>query len=250
MPIRILGWLPLGDAHFIMNTEAFRGEFWKAFGGPRRNRPGALPLDNGPDLCPDVQGMLSLRKQRLLNLAFSMLPENEAYFEVGTFQGKSLISAQLGNAPRTVYAADNFAEFAGNDYETLWGNLGRYRLQAQVSFHNGDFRDACTPDFLRVPVGLYFYDGAHDLESQYLGIKRVEPFLADDALIFVDDWRYGPDSRSYAKPGTMQAIQESPHHWQLLYELPARYNGDLALWWNGVGVLRYQRATSCQLAGA
>jgi hypothetical protein len=231
-----------------MNIAAFRAAFWKAFDGANRNRPGTLALDNGPDLCPDVQGMLSLRKQHMLNLAFGLLPEDEAYFEVGTFQGKSLISALTGNAPRTVYAADNFAEFSGNNYETLWGNLGRYGLQDLVRFYNGDFRGACTPDFLRTPVGIYFYDGAHDHESQYLGIKLVEPFLADEALVFVDDWRHGPDSLSYAKPGTLQAMRESACRWQLLYELPARYNGDLALWWNGVGVLRFSRTLSRQEA--
>lgn len=225
-----------------MNTTEFRRAFWDTFGGPKRNRPHCLPVDKAEDLCPDVRGLLSLRKQRLLNLAFGFLAENEAYFEVGTYQGQSLISAQIGNAPRPVYAAEDFSQFPDNEFATLWGNLTRYGMDRQVTLHSGDFRTACNAEFLRVPVGLYFYDGAHDLASQHEGIALVEPFLADEALVLVDDWRHDYDSLSYAKPATLEAMRQSANHWRLLYELPARYNGDLDLWWNGVGVLAFRRA--------
>jgi hypothetical protein len=91
------------------------------------------------------------------------------------------------------------------------------------------------------PIGLYFYDGAHDEDSQYEGIRQAEPLLAGKALVIVDDWRFAEDSRSYAQRGTQRAIAESANEWQLLYELPARFNGDRALWWNGVAVLAFRR---------
>lgn len=235
-----------------MDTNAFRKAFWNHFDGPRRNQPDDALLDADVqiacDLCPDVYGMLSIKKQQLLNLAFSMLPEGEGYLEVGTYMGKSLLSAMLGNPRRPVYAVDNFCEFEENSFPVLKGNLDRYGMFEHVNFCNGDFREVYTPDILRDPIGLYFYDGGHDYESQYLGIKLVEPFLADEALILVDDWRLAPDSGSYAKDGTLQAVAESEQRLKLLYELPARYNGDRGLWWNGVGVLSYKREAALELA--
>lgn len=228
-----------------MDVSSFRRAFWKKFNGPERNRLDLRVLEpeggKALDRCADVQGMLSLRKQELLNLAFSLLPEGEAYLEVGTYMGKSLLSAMLDNSVRAVYAVDNFSEFDGNTFEVLKGNLTRYGMYEQVTFCNADFRSIFYSGMIQQPIGLYFYDGGHDYQSQYDAIKLVEPFLADEALVLVDDWRFGPDSGSYAREGTLNAAAESSNRFRLLYELPARYNGDLAMWWNGVGVLSFQR---------
>lgn len=194
------------------------------------------------DPCFDVEGMLSLKKQQLLNLAFGLLDESEAYFEVGTYRGKSLISAMLGNPLRPVFACDNFSEFEDNTLEILQANLAKYDFAEHVTFYNCDFLEAYTPERLPIPIGFYFYDGAHDFDSQYEAIKRIEPFLANEALVLVDDWRLAEDSGSYAKDGTLKAAAESSAKWELLYELPARFNGDRAMWWNGVGVLSFHRA--------
>ena len=101
---------------------------------------------------------------------------------------------------------------------------------------DSDFRNIMSPKHILHPIGLYFYDGAHDFESQYQAIKLGEPLFSNEALVIVDDWRFAPDSQSYAKEGTLRAVAESNRAWTLLYELPARFNGDQAMWWNGVAV--------------
>ena len=63
------------------------------------------------DSLRDVEGMISVYKQYLLHLAYSLLGPDEAYLEVGTWQGKSLISAMLNNPPRITFACDNFSEW-------------------------------------------------------------------------------------------------------------------------------------------
>jgi predicted O-methyltransferase YrrM len=203
----------------------------------------ALPLVRRLfDPVADVPGMASPKKQRLLGIAFGCLPEDECYLEVGTFQGKSLVSAAHGNPRRAMYACDNFSEFSDlNSPEQLRANLARHGLDDTVTFFDADFRDVLDREHVADPVGLYFYDGAHDEQSQYDGIVRAEPLLADEALVLVDDWRYAEDSHSYAKAGTERAIADSRHDWRVLYELPARRNGDLAMWWNGLGVLSFRR---------
>lgn len=199
------------------------------------------------DSLRDVEGMISVKKQRLLNLAYSHLPPNEAYLELGTWQGKSLISAMRGNLPRPTFACDDFSEWQstkGQDIhprDAFMMNLRRYELDQHVTFYDEPFQKIFTPEKLPLPIGVYFYDAAHDEQNQYLGIKLAEPFLADEALVLVDDWRFAPDSQSYAKAGTERAMAESSHRWKLLYNLPARYNGDRAMWWNGVGVFEFRK---------
>jgi hypothetical protein len=228
-----------------MDVGQFRREFWTRCGGAKRNEPSEAywypEVRNELDLCPDVEGMLSIKKQQLINLGYGKLAEGEAYLEVGTFQGKSLVSAMLGNPPRSTFACDNFSEFDVNSLSITECNLRKYGLRNQVVFYDCDFRKIYDAEHLPEPLGFYFYDGAHDEESQYLGIKLAEPFLADEALVFVDDWRLASDSGSYAEAGTMRAVAESTNTWQLMYELPARMNGDRALWWNGLGVLSFKR---------
>src|SRR6266508_3330671 len=40
---------------------------------------------------------------------------------------------------------------------------------------------------LEAPVGVYFYDGAHGRLPHYLALGVAEPWLADRALVVVDD---------------------------------------------------------------
>lgn len=231
-----------------MNIDAFQRTFAETFSAQDIQEPDFSHWDPivvaSTDLCPDVQGMMSLKKQRLLNKAFALLEPNEAYLEVGTYQGKSLLSAMLHNDRRPVYACDNFSQFDTNSLAITRSNLSRYGLFDSVVFYDCDFLTIYDQKHLPTPLGLYFYDGAHDDQSQYLGIKQVEPFLADEAIVLVDDWRFAPDSQSFARAATLRAATESPHDWALLYELPARFNGDRAGWWNGVGVLAFRRRSA------
>lgn len=245
-----------------MNTTLFAGKFDKAFPARRRNVPDSLFRRNRWvrawfDPCPDVSGMASPRKLRLLHLAVSLLPSDgtECYCEVGTFQGKSLIAALKDNPGRAGVCSDNFSEFEArgpgpNNLSTLLQNLERYGLTSRVTIFSEDFRsvfEKARARHLIPPIGVYFYDGAHDYQSQYDGIRLVEPLLADQAIVIVDDWRHAPDSNSYAEQATLRAIEESDNQWTLDLVLPARSNADRAMWWNGIGILSFQRSADRRL---
>lgn len=203
------------------------------------------------DPCPDVPGMVSPRKLKLLQLAVSLLPSDgsECYLEVGTYQGKSLIGALKTNPGRKGVCCDNFSEFdvaagTSDSLTHLRRNLDRHGLTSRVSIFSEDFRTLfrrSEPENLMPPVGVYFYDGAHDDSSQYEGIRLVEPLLSDTAVVIVDDWRRAADSGSFAEEATRRAMSDSAHHWSIQWVLPARANGDYALWWNGVAVLTFAR---------
>jgi hypothetical protein len=166
---------------------------------------------------------------------------------VGTFQGKSLIAALIGRADVPAVACDNFSLFdapgSPKNLRILEQNLARYELAGRVRFFDCDFRKLLTSwEALQLPrIGVYFYDGAHDEESQFLGIRLVEGLLADRSVVIVDDWRYAADSQSYAEAGTKRAIRASRNEWSIRHVLPARFNGDREQWWNGVGVLSFER---------
>jgi predicted O-methyltransferase YrrM len=199
------------------------------------------------DPCHDVVGMASYRKLMLLRLIASLLPRDgtECYLEVGSYQGKSLIAALRDNPFVPAVACDNFSEFdaSGSNQATLEQNLRRYGVAGQVRCFDMDFRTlmAGWHELALPPVGAYFYDGAHDLASQRDAITLVEPLLAPRALVVVDDWRFARDSASRAEAGTREAIAASASHWTQLRVLPARFNGDRDLWWNGVAVFAFER---------
>lgn len=238
-----------------MDIVHFQNEFENIFPKSSRNKPNPLygfqfrikKLDIDLRLYDPfrkVKGLLSVKKQRLLNLAYRCVNPKEAYLEVGSWMGKSLIAAMHKNAPRPTFACENFSEFNMQPSlvceNKLKENLKLYGCQAPFTFYNENFRHIFTHQKLPIAIGAYFYDAAHDEENQYLGIKLAEPFLADEALVLVDDWRFAGDSQSKAKAGTERAIRESKHHWKLLYDLPARFNGDLAMWWNGIAVYSFR----------
>jgi predicted O-methyltransferase YrrM len=208
-----------------------------------------LKLAPYPDMYCDVKGMASPKKLKLLNAAVAAMPSagEECYLEVGTFQGKSLVAALDGNPGVPAVACDTFILFddptAPKNLPILKDNLSRYGLADRVQFFNSDFQDVFADWQLRSlpPVGVYFYDGAHDEESQYLGIRLAEDLLADNAVVIVDDWRYAEDSQSLAEAGTKRAIEESKHNWTIRHVLQARFNGDRDLWWNGLAVLTFNR---------
>ncbi|MGA7938156.1 MAG: tetratricopeptide repeat protein, partial [Kovacikia sp.] len=140
------------------------------------------------------------------------------------------------------YAVDNFSEFdpAGRNLEKLLQNLEAFHLEEQVLFCNQDF-EAFFADLRQLQtvdrIGVYLYDGAHDYRSQLMGLLLAKPFLADRALIIVDDSNWD---------GVQQAnwdfIAAHPQC-DLLLDLPTPQNGH-PTFWNGLQILSWDRQAS------
>ena len=179
-------WIGYGD----MDTKAFLAALDGAFDG----RPElGVPLDpRYAAVADDVTGFTTPAELAVLNLAARMLPEGEAYLEVGTFKGRSLCGALVDAPHRRYVAVENFMEFGMLGAEArreLVGNLERYAGDRNdVRLLEGDcFKLLARPDAVGEPVGVYFYDGAHTGMAHYLALGVVEPLLADEALVLVDD---------------------------------------------------------------
>jgi hypothetical protein len=227
-----------------MDTRAFADSLPGVFGG---DLEADHPLDRRlKALLDDVEGMASENKLALLNHAASLLPADEAYVEVGSWKGLSIIAAMLGNDDGVFYAIENFTGFwvdGARVPQELQGNLERWRVADRLHVVRADaFRALLSPSWLSRPIGVYFYDGAHDRFAQYLGLGLVQPLLADEALVLVDD-----TSRPNVG-AAIDAFARSHREFELLLDLRAERESD-PRWWNGIRAYAYRRAAEPEGGG-
>lgn len=193
-----------------------------------------------------VQGMTTLNVMQLLNEAVRCMEPNETYCEIGSFRGSTLIGALLDQPDRMAYAVDNFSEFdpSGEGEAILAANLEAFGLSEQVCFCNQDF-EAFFYDLGQLQsddkIGVYLYDGAHDYRSQLMGLLLARPFLADQALILVDDSNW-----SAVQQANWDFIAAHPQC-RLELDLSTPQNGHHTFW-NGLQLLSWdtRRTEPCQ----
>ncbi|NNG41190.1 class I SAM-dependent methyltransferase [Flexivirga sp. ID2601S] len=186
----------------------------------------------------EVTGFTSPNELAVLNLAASLLPDDEAYLEVGTFKGRSLVGATQGNADKTFYAMENFLEFgmAGQEARAeLQDNLRTRAGGATVHLLEGDcFKLMAQPGLIDKPVGIYFYDGEHTVLAHYLALAVAEPLLADEALVLVDDATWPVVQRAHR-----MFLRRHPG-WQIVATWDAAHADD-PRWANGLHALVFRR---------
>jgi protein O-GlcNAc transferase len=174
---------------------------------------------------------------QLLNEAVACLEEDEVYFEVGCYQGSTLIGALLDHSKERAYATDNFSEFdtTGKGPTILRRNLTSFEIAEQVEFSDGDFEDLLSQhSFIREvsgSVGVYFYDAAHDYRSQLMALLLIRPFLAERALLVVDDANWDAVGQA-----TDDFIRVEP---RCRLELRLTADSGHACFWNGLDVLSW-----------
>ncbi|AKU16775.1 class I SAM-dependent methyltransferase [Luteipulveratus mongoliensis] len=204
------------------------------------------PLDSYWDVVKkDVSGYTSSNELAVLNHAAQLMPESEAYLEVGTFKGRSLCGAVRDAADKKFYAMENFMEFgmAGQEARTeLMRNLGVYGADSDVELLEGDcFKLMVQPGAIDRPVGVYFYDGEHTLLSHYLALAVVEPLLADEALVLVDDATWPVVQRAH------RLFMKRHPGWTIEATWDAR-EADDPRWANGLHALVFRRTKPSRLS--
>jgi len=178
-----------------------------------------------------VGGLARENNLALLNLAASLLGPGESYVEVGSFKGLSLIAAMLGNTGEFV-GIDDFS-LGGGSRRRLDANLRRYGLRGYTILEGDAFtllRQGALGDRR---VGVYYYDAAHDYRSQVRGLRLIEPYLADDALLIVDDTDWEQVARAM-RDYLLGQPRATP-----LVSLDGKDRGQ-PWWWEGVQILRWR----------
>ena len=142
----------------------------------------------------EVEGMSDDKMRHLLN---NIGMRVATYVEVGSYHGSTLIAAAFANSHLTAIGIDNFSEqfedwnTRGEPREQLRQNL--QQLAPHAKFIEAGFRDVEVDDLPL--IDCYFYDGAHDEESQSDGIIHFARRFADECLLLVDDWNGEPVRR-------------------------------------------------------
>lgn len=220
-----------------MDTQQFLAELDSIFPGDPQTTDPSDP--RWQTMVDSINGFTSPNELAVLNLAARLLPPDEVYLEVGTFKGRSLCGAVQDAQGTTFYAIENYLEFGMLGREArdeLAANLARFGAGADVRLVEADcFRAMTRPGLVDRPVGVYFYDGAHTLLNHWLALGVVEPLLADEALVLVDDatWRVVQQAHGWylrSRPG-----------WEVVRRWDAAVTDD-PQWANGLHALVYRRA--------
>ena len=219
-----------------MDVERFAVELPGLFDEfPRSPRPRGRRFD---DIVDGIPNLSTENVLALLNLAASLREPGESYVEVGTYYGASLIAAMRDNDGDFV-AIDRFAfpalevrdrQLPAASRAGLEESLQRFGAQRATILEGDAFEVLEGGTLGDRRVGVYYYDGPHDYDSQVRGLRAVEPWLARRALLIVDDHDWDDVSR-----GTRDYLAAQPRA-RLLFEIPGE-GGDLPQWWDGVAVL-------------
>jgi len=179
----------------------------------------------------------------LLNLAASLLAAGESYVEVGSYFGASLIGAMRGNDGDFV-AIDRFkfgplevkgVKLPAASRAGLEENLRRFGADGATILEGDAFEVLEGGRLGDRRVGVFYFDGPHDYDSQVRGLRAVEPWLADEALLVVDDHDW--DDVARATRDYLAAEQRA----ELLFDIAGGDRGE-PQWWDGVAVLGWRAA--------
>jgi cephalosporin hydroxylase len=193
------------------------------------------------DIVAGVPNLAEENNLALVNLAATLLEPGESYVEAGTYMGASLIAAMRGNAGKNFVGLDDFS-FPGVEVKgrklppasraQLEANLERFGAQG-ATILEGDALALLREGALgNRTVGVYYYDASHSYEHQLEGLRVIEPYLADRALLIVDDSDWDDVGRA-----TRDYLSSQPRA-RLLFEIGGEDRGR-PWWWEGVMVLAW-----------
>lgn len=172
-------------------------------------------------------------------------PDNACYLEVGVFQGLTLLSASLANPKIACYGVDNFSFFnkKNDNYRIVRDRMEKLRISNAHIIDSG-FEEAFSTLKDHIgdkKIGVYFIDGPHDYRSQLTCLQFAKPYLAEHAVILVDDSNY-----QHVRQANADFLRTFPEY-ALLFEAytpahPANLGEEekreaLDGWWNGLNVI-------------
>lgn len=181
----------------------------------------------------------------LQRLSEVTITDETCYLEVGVFQGLTLLSVAKAIPDKAVFGIDNFAFFdrEGKNYAIVKERQAQLNLK-NVSLINEDYEDAI--ENLKIHIGekkvaVYFIDGPHDYRSQFMCLELIKPYLAENAIIIVDDCNY-----LHVRQANRDFLVTNPS-FKLLFEsytnvhplnmLEKDREHHRAGWWDGVNVI-------------
>ncbi|WP_295633399.1 class I SAM-dependent methyltransferase [Novosphingobium sp.] len=161
----------------------------------------ALALDsNLPEWVLDIPGMSGRLYRRFINNLVGNIPDCR-YLEIGSWAGSTACAAMAGNAA-TFTCVDDWSLFGGPK-DSFLSNTDRARTEStNFLFIENDFRSI---DYGVIgKYNVYLFDGPHEYQDQYDGVKIAQDSLDDSFILIVDDWNW-----ESVRNGTFDAITDS-----------------------------------------
>ena len=155
-----------------------------------------VPKNNAfQEILNHLQGETSSSILQLLNSAVGYLENDEVYCEVGPIQAVTLVGALVHHPNAIAWTIGDFANAEDPEiaFEALVNQLAQFGLVDQVLLHNqtiASFFYELRSFEVNEKIGIYYYRGEIDYRSQLLGLALAKEFLADRALIIVDNSNY------------------------------------------------------------
>jgi len=191
------------------------------------------PLDRRfAPIVDQVENLAAENVLALVNLAAACLGPDEAYVEIGVFHGASLIAGMLDNEDKQFVGIDSFG-FRDASLEKVEQNLERFGLPRPELLVGDVFELVPGGALDGTPVGVWYYDAAHDYESQLEGLRIAEPWLAPGALMIVDDTDWEQVGRAMD-----DYLAEQPRARRIL-TIEGKERG-FPQWWEGMQVLVWE----------
>jgi hypothetical protein len=176
----------------------------------------------------DIPRMSTLAIAGILGKCVNDMEDGAAFVNVGVWHGFTFLSQVILNPNTNCIGIDNFSEFGGPKAEFM-ERFEKYKSDKHF-FYEMDYKKFFENTKLR--IGTYLYDGAHDEESQYNGLKVAEPFLIPGAYVVIDDINL-----ESAVKGTIRFMDESKYGYRCLSFLRTANNMH-PTFWNGIAVFQ------------
>ena len=128
--------------------------------------------------------------------------ESPRYLEVGSWYGSTNMFKMLPNKVKLTCIdnwSQNFVEGKDPEVEFNKNIKNVLNTSSDLKLINKDFRKVNYTDIGK--HNIYLYDGPHQLEDHYDGIKLVQPALDNEYVLIVDDWNW-----NQVRQGTLSAI--------------------------------------------
>jgi hypothetical protein len=147
----------------------------------------------------DMDGMSGRRYRLFINQLMRLHGADARYLEIGSWKGSTLASAIEGNKGHAC-CIDNWSEYGG-PREAFAANIAATHTDATLEVIEADFREVRYRSIKGGPFNIYMFDGPHNEQDHYDGIRRAQHALADTYTLIVDDWNW-----LGVRTGTLKAL--------------------------------------------
>ena len=155
------------------------------------------------ELVLNLNGLSGRKFRAMLNNLVEKL-DLPKYLEIGSWHGSTACSACYKNKINLT-CIDNWSQnFISNKNPMFEFNKNIKKVlnsNSKLKLINKDFRKV---NYNKIGKhNIYLYDGPHNFEDHFDGVKLVQPALENEYILIVDDWNW-----NQVRSGTLSAIED------------------------------------------